>query len=59
MSNAICQVICNLVHIAPAPRFTGLNRPDDGVMRGVKVLGSVLIFGGVTAADMTAGEANP
>lgn len=58
MSNTVRQVVCNLVHIAPAPRFTGLNGPDDGVMRGMKVLGSVLIFGGVTAADMTAGEAD-
>jgi len=58
MCHTVCQVICNLVHIAPAPSFAGFNGSDNGVVRAVEVLRGVFIFGGVTATDMTAGETN-
>ena len=58
MDNTVCQIICDLVHIAPAPRFAGFNGPDNWVMRAVEVLRGVLILGGITAADMAAGQAD-
>ena len=48
-------IFCHFfVHIAPEPPFAALGRGDDGVLRGVEVLGSVLVFGLVTAADVAA-----
>ena len=58
MSNAVGQVVCDLVHIAPAPIFAGLNGTDHWVLRGMEMFGGVLIFGRVTATDVAAGEAN-
>ena len=43
-----------LVGVAPGPTLAGLGRGDDGVLRSVKVLGSVLILRIVAAADVAA-----
>jgi hypothetical protein len=50
------EVKFELVDVAPSPVFTGFKRSHDGVIGGVKVLGGVLIFRGVTAADVSAGK---
>jgi hypothetical protein len=42
------------VHVAPHPIFAGLDGADDRVLGGVKVLGGVLIFGRIAAADVAA-----
>src|SRR5687768_18515902 len=43
-----------LIDVTPAPVFAGLERTDDGVLRGVEVFGRVLVLGGVAAADVAA-----
>jgi hypothetical protein len=43
-----------LVNIAPAPIFSGLERLDDRVLGFMKVLGGVLVFGRIAAADVAA-----
>src|SRR4029077_7445522 len=45
------------VHVAPAPVFTRLERLNDGVVDGVKMLRGMLVFGIVAAAHMAAGKA--
>lgn len=56
MSHAIGQIVCDLVHIAPAPVLAGFNGPDHWMMQGMEVLSGVLIFGRIAATDMAAGE---
>jgi hypothetical protein len=46
-----------LVYVAPAPVLAWLKRLHDRVLRVVKVLGRMLIFRRVAAADMPADEA--
>jgi hypothetical protein len=48
-----------LVNIAPAPILTRFERPNDGVRRGVKMLGGVFVFGLIAATDVAAGQAHP
>src|SRR6266446_3659362 len=45
------------VYIAEAPLLSGLQRADDRVARGVKMLGRVLVLGRVAAADVAAAHA--
>jgi len=47
----------HLVHVAPAPVLARLERPDDRVAGGVKVLGSVLVSRLVAATYIPAGQA--
>lgn len=47
----------DLVHIAPAPVFAGLERLDDGMFRGMKMFGGVLVLRAVAAADVAADQA--
>jgi hypothetical protein len=44
------------VHVAPQPVFAGLDRLDDGVPGGVKMLSGVLVFRRIATADMAAFE---
>jgi hypothetical protein len=45
------------IHITPAPVFSRFKGLDDGVARGVKMLGGVLVLGAVAAADVAAFQA--
>jgi hypothetical protein len=47
----------HLVHVAPPPNLSGLERPDYRVLSGVEVLRGVFISRLVAAADVAAGEA--
>lgn len=38
------EIQLDLIDIAPAPVLTGFERPDDWMMRVVKVFSSVLVF---------------
>jgi len=58
MGNTVCQIVCDVVHIAPSPAFTGFDRTDNRVVRGMEVLGGVPVGRGVTTADVAAGEAD-
>jgi hypothetical protein len=49
----------SLVNVAPAPLFARLEGFDDWVIGQMKMLGGVLIFGRVAAADVAADQANP
>ena len=42
------------MHVAPEPPFAALGGGDDGVLRGVEMLGGVLVPGLVAAADVAA-----
>ena len=42
----------NLVDITPNPAFTGFYGTHQWVLRGMKVLGRVLVFRRIAAADM-------
>ena len=44
----------DLVDIAPAPIFTGLEGLDDRVVSGVEVLGGMFVLRGIAAADVPA-----
>lgn len=44
----------SFIDIAPPPIFSRLKGFDNWMIRGVEVLGSVFVFGGVATADMTA-----
>jgi hypothetical protein len=46
----------DFVQIAPHPMLARLLRSHDRMMRSAKVLGCVLVFGGVTTAYVSAGE---
>lgn len=48
-----------LIYVAPAPAFPRLEGLDDGVVRGVVVLGGVSVGRIVAAADMAARPAEP
>jgi hypothetical protein len=47
-----------LVNVAPSPALAGLSRGDDGVLRGLKMLGRVLVLRIVAAAYVAALLAN-
>jgi hypothetical protein len=47
----------DFVDVAPIPAFAGFQGLDDGVFAGVEVFGGMLVFRGVAAADVAAGEA--
>src|SRR5712692_9818940 len=49
----------DFIDIAPAPAFTRLERPHDGVLGRMEMLGCVFVLGGIAAADMPAGPAQP
>src|SRR6516225_9938977 len=49
----------DFVHIAPAPVLAGLERLHHRMLGLMKMLGGVLVLGGVTAAYMAALEAQP
>ena len=44
---------------APAPVFAGFKRAHDGVLGAMEMLGGVLVFGGIAAADVAALHAQP
>jgi hypothetical protein len=46
-----------LVWIAPAPLLARLKGPDNGVSRRLIMLGGVLVFRRIAAANMPAGQA--
>ena len=46
----------HFIYIAPYPSFTRLERLDKRVVGAVEMFGSMLIFGGVAAADVAADE---
>jgi hypothetical protein len=46
----------SFIDIAPPPIFSWLKGFDNWMIRGVEVLGSVFVFGGVATADMTADQ---
>ena len=48
-----------LVDVAPTPIFSGLEAPDDGVMRRVMVFRRVLVRRVVATADVTARQTEP
>jgi hypothetical protein len=54
---ALCSVqfpSFDLVHVAPHPRLTWLNRPDERMMHFVKMLRGMLVLRGITAPHMPA-----
>jgi len=51
------EVEFEFVDEAPAPGFAGFDGFHDGVLGGMKMLGGVLVFGGIAAADVAAFEA--
>jgi hypothetical protein len=53
------KIELRLVEIAPAPFFTGLNRFDNGMVRGVEVLRRVLVFRGIATTHVAACHAQP
>ena len=44
------------VEVAPHPALAGFLRPDDRMLRGMKVFRGVLVFRGITATNVAAGE---
>src|SRR5215469_9881886 len=48
------QLTHNLVHIAPGPALSRLDGANDRMLGLLKVLGCVLVLGGVTAAHVAA-----
>src|SRR3954464_15741401 len=57
------MVVCNstlftsnleLVHVAPAPVFAGVERLNDGVLGGVEMFGGVAVGRAVAASHVTA-----
>src|ERR1700691_5290332 len=56
-SRRLVKLQLHLVHKAPSPRFSRLQRAHDGVSTGMKVLGGVFVLGGIAAADMAALQA--
>jgi hypothetical protein len=60
MFGLICYVFAlehNLVDVAPAPVFARLEGLNDRVIRCVKMLRRMLVFGRIAAADVPANEA--
>src|SRR5579862_541369 len=48
-----------LVHIAPAPVFTGLEGSDDGMFGLAEVFRGMFVLGGITATHVSADQALP
>lgn len=59
VGDAAGKVVHQFVDVAPAPVFTWLERADDGVIGGVKVLGGVPVLRRIAATDMPARKALP
>lgn len=53
------QVQLNLIDVTPSPGLARLERLDDRVMGLMKVFGRVLVFGGITATDVSAFQTEP
>jgi hypothetical protein len=49
----------DLIHIAPAPFFSGFKGLNDRMMRGMEMLGRVAIGRTVATPDMTTGKTKP
>jgi hypothetical protein len=47
----------DFIYVAPGPGFPGLNGADQRVLATVKMFGGVFVFRGITAAHMSAFEA--
>src|SRR5216117_641560 len=56
-AGASLQLHRHLIDVAPAPAFPRLVRGDDRMLRGVKVLGGMLVLRFIAAADVSAGAA--
>jgi hypothetical protein len=52
------SILHQLVHVAPAPILAGLDGLHDGVLGAVKMLGGMLILGGIAAPNVAAGKAH-
>src|ERR1700685_3145580 len=48
-----------LVHVAPAPILARLDRLHDGMFCSMKMLGGMLVLGGIAAPDVAADQAHP
>jgi hypothetical protein len=59
MGSASGEIKFDLIDIAPAPAFTGLNRLHDRVLHGVEVLCRVLVLRRIAAAHLAAYHALP
>jgi hypothetical protein len=46
------------VYVAPHPRLARLNRAHQRMLDGMKMLGSVLVLGGIATSDMPANHAH-
>jgi hypothetical protein len=53
------EIKFHLVDVAPTPVFAGLDGSHDGVVHGMKMLGSVLVLGRIAAAHVAADHAQP
>src|SRR5712672_4709697 len=53
------QIEQDFIDVAPAPSLRRIVALDDRMLRGVKMPGRVLVRRVVTAADVTAGAADP
>src|SRR5579883_252722 len=53
------KVKFHLVDVAPPPLLAGLERFDDGVVRGMEMLSGVAVRRGVAAAHVPADHAQP
>jgi hypothetical protein len=51
------QLQLDIVDIAPPPRLARLQRSHDRMVGGVEVFGRMFVFGRITAADMSAFQA--
>jgi hypothetical protein len=52
-TSTIMRLEHHLINIAPAPVLTGLERLDNGMLGGMKMLRGMRILGRITAANMT------
>jgi hypothetical protein len=57
MTRILRKIQFNLIDIAPAPVFAGLERPDDRVIGAVEVLPRMLVFGGIATTHVPAFQA--
>ena|SRR5690349_3652135 len=47
------------IHVAVPPALSGFERANHGVLAAMKMLGGMLVFGGVAAAYVSARQAKP
>src|SRR5215213_2202162 len=57
LSGCRCRLEEQGIYVAPCPVFAGFEASNHGVLSRLEVLGGVLSWRAVTAADVTAGEA--